>query len=72
MKIHENIKNQGKSVSFEFFPPKDPSGENRLLPVIKRLEFLGRFNAPGVLCPGGLPDLQRGQGRYCFRQLALD
>ena len=40
MKIHEIIKNQGKSVSFEFFPPKDPSGENRLLPVIKKLEAL--------------------------------
>lgn len=41
MKIHEIIKNQGQSISFEFFPPKDPAGENRLLPVIKRLEALG-------------------------------
>jgi methylenetetrahydrofolate reductase (NADPH) len=40
MKIHENIKNQGKSVSFEFFPPKDPAGENKLVPVIKKLEAL--------------------------------
>ena len=40
MKIHEIIKNQGKSVSFEFFPPKDLAGENRLLPVIKKLEAL--------------------------------
>lgn len=38
MKIHENIKNQGKSVSFEFFPPKDPVGLNKLLSVIRRLE----------------------------------
>ena len=41
MKIHEIIKNQGKSISFEFFPPKDLDGENRLVPVIKRLEALG-------------------------------
>jgi 5,10-methylenetetrahydrofolate reductase len=41
MKIHEIIKNQGKSVSFEFFPPKDPAGENKILPQIKRLEALG-------------------------------
>jgi methylenetetrahydrofolate reductase (NADPH) len=41
MKIHENIKNQGKSVSFEFFPPKGPAGENKILSVIKRLEAYG-------------------------------
>ncbi len=40
MKIHEIIKNRGKSVSFEFFPPKDPAGETRLLPLIKRLAAL--------------------------------
>ena len=40
MKIHEIIKNQGKSVSFEFFPPKDPAGETRLLPMIKKLAAL--------------------------------
>lgn len=40
MKVHEIIKSQGKSVSFEFFPPKDPAGENKILPVIKRLEAL--------------------------------
>jgi methylenetetrahydrofolate reductase (NADPH) len=38
MKIHEIIKNQGQTLSFEFFPPKDPAGENKLFPVIKRLE----------------------------------
>jgi 5,10-methylenetetrahydrofolate reductase len=41
MKIHEIIKNQGKSVSFEFFPPKDQTGKNKILSVIKRLEALG-------------------------------
>jgi methylenetetrahydrofolate reductase (NADPH) len=41
MKIHEIIKNQGKSISFEFFPPKDQIGEDKLLPVIQRLEGLG-------------------------------
>jgi methylenetetrahydrofolate reductase (NADPH) len=41
MKIHEIIKRQGKSVSFEFFPPKDQAGEDKLLVVIKQLEALG-------------------------------
>jgi 5,10-methylenetetrahydrofolate reductase len=41
MKIPEIIKNQGQSISFEFFPPKDQAGENKLLSVIKRLEGLG-------------------------------
>ena len=41
MKIHETIKKQGKSISFEFFPPKDRAGEDKLLPVIQRLEALG-------------------------------
>jgi methylenetetrahydrofolate reductase (NADPH) len=40
MKIHEIIKKQGKSISFEFFPPKDRAGEDKLLAVIKRLETL--------------------------------
>jgi methylenetetrahydrofolate reductase (NADPH) len=38
MRIHEIIKNQGQSLSFEFFPPKDQAGENKLFPVIKKLE----------------------------------
>lgn len=41
MKIHEIINNQGKSVSFEFFPPKDRAGEEKLLPVIQKLAGLG-------------------------------
>jgi methylenetetrahydrofolate reductase (NADPH) len=41
MKIHEIIKKQGKSISFEFFPPKDQAGEDKLLAVIKKLEALG-------------------------------
>jgi methylenetetrahydrofolate reductase (NADPH) len=40
MRIHEIIKKQGKSISFEFFPPKDQAGEDRLLAVVKRLEAL--------------------------------
>ena len=40
MKIHEIIKKQGKSISFEFFPPKDQAGEDKLLHVIKKLEAL--------------------------------
>jgi methylenetetrahydrofolate reductase (NADPH) len=41
MKIHEIIKRKGKSVSCEFFPPKDQAGEDKLLVVIKQLEALG-------------------------------
>jgi methylenetetrahydrofolate reductase (NADPH) len=41
MKIHENIEKKGKSLSFEFFPPRDPAGEKKLFPVIKKLESLG-------------------------------
>jgi len=37
MKISEVIKNQGKSLSFEFFPPNTPIGEDRLLERINRL-----------------------------------
>ena len=40
MKLHEIIKKQGKSISFEFFPPKDEAGEQRLFGVIKKLEAL--------------------------------
>lgn len=38
MKIHEIIQNQGKCLSFEFFPPKDSAGETKLISVIRRLE----------------------------------
>jgi len=41
MKISEIIKGQGKCLSFEFFPPKTPVGEERLL---KRIENLKVFN----------------------------
>jgi methylenetetrahydrofolate reductase (NADPH) len=41
MKIHEIIKKQGKSISFEFFPPKDQVGENKLFAAIKKLDALG-------------------------------
>jgi methylenetetrahydrofolate reductase (NADPH) len=41
MKIHEIIEKQGKSISFEFFPPKDQTGEDKVFAVIKRLEALG-------------------------------
>ncbi|MCX6007215.1 MAG: methylenetetrahydrofolate reductase [Chloroflexi bacterium] len=37
MKISEIIKNQGKSLSFEFIPPNTPIGEGRLLERINRL-----------------------------------
>jgi methylenetetrahydrofolate reductase (NADPH) len=37
MKISKVIKNQGKSLSFEFFPPNTPIGEDRLLERINRL-----------------------------------
>ena len=38
MKISEIIKGQGKCLSFEFFPPKTPIGEERLLQRIGRLK----------------------------------
>ncbi|MDD5312444.1 MAG: methylenetetrahydrofolate reductase [NAD(P)H] [Dehalococcoidia bacterium] len=38
MKISEIIAKQGKSLSFEFFPPKTPIGEDRLLERINKLE----------------------------------
>ncbi|MBN1691583.1 MAG: methylenetetrahydrofolate reductase [NAD(P)H] [Dehalococcoidia bacterium] len=41
MKIREIIKGQGKCLSFEFFPPKTPVGEEKLL---KRIENLKVFN----------------------------
>ncbi len=41
MKISEIIRGQGKCLSFEFFPPKTPTGEERLL---KRIENLRAFN----------------------------
>lgn len=40
MKLHEIIQKNGKSVSFEFFPPKDDVAEKRLFNVIKKLEGL--------------------------------
>jgi methylenetetrahydrofolate reductase (NADPH) len=38
MKIREIISEQGKCLSFEFFPPKTPIGEDRLLQRIDRLK----------------------------------
>ena len=38
MKISEIIKGQGKCLSFEFFPPKTPFGEDRLLQRIERMK----------------------------------
>jgi methylenetetrahydrofolate reductase (NADPH) len=38
MKITDLIKRDGKSLSFEFFPPKTQPGEERLIERIKRLE----------------------------------
>ncbi len=40
MRLHETIQKNGKSVSFEFFPPKDEVAEKRLFGVIKKLEGL--------------------------------
>ena len=40
MKIGEIIKERGSSLSFEFFPPKDEAGEERLFQTIARLETL--------------------------------
>jgi len=41
MKIRQIIQEQGKCLSFEFFPPKTPIGEERLL---QRIESLKVFN----------------------------
>ncbi|MFA5079605.1 MAG: methylenetetrahydrofolate reductase [Dehalococcoidia bacterium] len=41
MKISEIIRGQGKCLSFEFFPPKTPVGEEKLL---KRIENLKAFS----------------------------
>jgi methylenetetrahydrofolate reductase (NADPH) len=38
MKISEIIRSEGKCLSFEFFPPKTPIGEDRLLQRIGRLK----------------------------------
>jgi methylenetetrahydrofolate reductase (NADPH) len=41
MKIREILKKQGRSFSFEFFPPKDEPGEKNLFETIGKLEHLG-------------------------------
>ncbi len=40
MKLSDIIEKKGKSISFEFFPPKDEAAEKRLFGVIRRLESL--------------------------------
>ncbi|MCX6013780.1 MAG: methylenetetrahydrofolate reductase, partial [Chloroflexi bacterium] len=40
MKIADIIKEKRKSLSFEFFPPKDATGEDQLFETIKKLEGL--------------------------------
>jgi len=40
MKLRDIIEKQGKSISFEFFPPKDEAAEKRLLGIITKLERL--------------------------------
>lgn len=40
MKIGQTIKERGASLSFEFFPPKDKVGEDRLFQNISRLQVL--------------------------------
>jgi methylenetetrahydrofolate reductase (NADPH) len=40
MKISQIIKERGSSLSFEFFPPKDKAGEDKLFESIKKLETL--------------------------------
>jgi len=40
MKIKELIAQQGKSISFEFFPPKTKEGEDQLFETIAKLESL--------------------------------
>jgi methylenetetrahydrofolate reductase (NADPH) len=38
MKIRDMIERQGRSISFEFFPPKSEEGEEQLFEAIRRLE----------------------------------
>ena len=38
MKIKDMIEQQGKSISFEFFPAKNQEGEDKLFEAIRRLE----------------------------------
>jgi len=40
MKISQMLKNKKRSISFEFFPPKTPQGEEALFRAIKELEFI--------------------------------
>jgi methylenetetrahydrofolate reductase (NADPH) len=40
MKISEILKQVKRSISFEFFPPKTPEGEESLFKTIKELEFI--------------------------------
>ncbi len=40
MKLGDLIKEQGKSLSFEFFPPKDEIGEAQLFETVSKLESL--------------------------------
>ena len=40
MKIAQHIKRKGASLSFEFFPPKNKDGEDRLFENITKLERL--------------------------------
>jgi methylenetetrahydrofolate reductase (NADPH) len=40
MKIKEIIKREGKSISFEFFPPKNKKGEEQLFGAVGKLELL--------------------------------
>jgi methylenetetrahydrofolate reductase (NADPH) len=40
MRIGQSIETKGKSLSFEFFPPKDEPGEEQLFKVIAKLESL--------------------------------
>lgn len=40
MKIRQIIDQQGKAISFEFFPPKSQDAETRLFDTIRRLEIL--------------------------------
>jgi methylenetetrahydrofolate reductase (NADPH) len=40
MKIGQTIQEKGKSLSFEFFPPKDQSGEEQLFETIAKLNTL--------------------------------
>lgn len=40
MRLHDAIQERGKSISFEFFPPKDEAAEKKLFVVIRKLESL--------------------------------